>query len=149
MCKANKHYQCALYFSVSDVCSLPKLAGPCRAAIPRWYFNNVIHQCEQFSYGGCAGNGNNFKSEQECNGKCLCRLPKAEGVCLGYFPSWFYNSDTKQCEEFVYGGCGGNMNRFYDRKRCEKACGDGNEGKLGDLYMLHGMLCWHFPKGME
>ena len=27
------------------------------------------------------------------------------------------------------------MNRFYNKERCEEACGEG-EGKLTDLYML-------------
>ena len=123
------------FFSVTDVCVLPKLVGPCRAAFPRWHFNSRVQRCERFTYGGCAGNGNNFKSEDDCNNQCVCRLPKAQGVCKGYFPSWFFNIETGKCEEFVYGGCGGNMNRFYNKERCEEACGEG-EGKLTDLYLL-------------
>jgi hypothetical protein len=37
-------------------------------------------------------------------------------------PSWFHNAVTKRCEEFIYGGCGGNANRFESRAACERAC---------------------------
>ena len=108
-----------------DVCSLPQIVGPCRAAFPRWHFNMTSQRCEQFTYGGCSGNANNFRTLKACNEKCICSLPKAEGICLAYFPSWYYNSKTGQCEEFVYGGCRGNMNRFYTREICLKTCESG------------------------
>lgn len=60
----------------------------------------------------------------------VCTLPVDPGPCKGSFPSWFYNYKTGQCEEFIYGGCGGNENRFGTEKDCEAACGsppvDGN-----------------------
>ena len=36
----------------------------------RYYFNRNVGACEKFSFGGCGGNDNNFKSEDECNQKC-------------------------------------------------------------------------------
>ena len=59
--------------AASDVCTLVKDPGPCRAAFPRFYYNTETGQCEQFSYGGCMGNGNNFKSLQECQKICMCK----------------------------------------------------------------------------
>ena len=29
---------------------------------------------------------------------------------------------TKQCEHFIYGGCGGNGNQFENREACEDQC---------------------------
>ena len=44
--------------------------GMCRAAFPRFYHNAETGACEQFIYGGCGGNTNNFVTEEECNDAC-------------------------------------------------------------------------------
>ncbi|XP_052696306.1 eppin-like [Crassostrea angulata] len=55
----------------------------------------------------------------------VCFLPK-EGErspnCSGYFPRWWYNWRTKQCEQFIYGGCRGNENNFETIQECERQC---------------------------
>nr|XP_060644181.1 BPTI/Kunitz domain-containing protein-like [Anolis sagrei ordinatus] len=51
-------------------CTLPKITGPCRAAFSRFYFNLKSKKCEEFLYGGCRGNENNFLTQQECFEKC-------------------------------------------------------------------------------
>ena len=43
-----------------DVCAMPKVIGPCRASKKRFYFNNDTGLCNEFKYGGCGGNSNNF-----------------------------------------------------------------------------------------
>lgn len=45
-----------------------------------------------------------------------------EGMCFGYFPRFTYNPDIQECEEFVYGGCGGNLNSFEEKAECEDLC---------------------------
>ena len=52
-----------------------------------------------------------------------CNLPPATGPCRGSFPMYYYDSKTKQCERFIYGGCGGNANRFYTIEECDRTCG--------------------------
>ncbi|KAJ8704592.1 hypothetical protein PYW07_011780 [Mythimna separata] len=56
-----------------------------------------------------------------------CKLPiqdKSEDgeVCLGYMRVYGYDSVKKRCVSFIYGGCGGNENRFFNRNQCERHC---------------------------
>ncbi|ODM86787.1 Boophilin-G2 [Orchesella cincta] len=52
-----------------------------------------------------------------------CTLPSDEGSCLAMGKKFFFNTATKQCEIFNYGGCGGNANQFETKEDCDKACG--------------------------
>ncbi len=52
------------------VCHLRKKVGPCRAKLERFYFDVESKTCDNFSYGGCDGNGNNFKSRELCETVC-------------------------------------------------------------------------------
>lgn len=103
--------------------------GPCQNYSVKWYFDISYGRCTRFWYGGCEGNGNRFNTENECEkvcvtpeGKAACSLPKIEGSCDGKFPSWYYNMQSKQCEEFMYTGCLGNNNRFVSKESCEQIC---------------------------
>ncbi|XP_078585736.1 uncharacterized protein LOC144867557 [Branchiostoma floridae x Branchiostoma japonicum] len=51
-------------------CLAPKKVGPCRAAIPRVFFNKETGQCEDFRWGGCSPNPNNFETMEECQNTC-------------------------------------------------------------------------------
>lgn len=57
-------------FDVDDICSLPPTIGPCEAAFTRYYYNRKTGQCEEFTYGGCGGNENNFENMQQCQRAC-------------------------------------------------------------------------------
>uniref|UniRef100_A0A8C6FGU6 Eppin n=1 Tax=Moschus moschiferus TaxID=68415 RepID=A0A8C6FGU6_MOSMO len=52
-----------------DVCTLPKVPGPCNAFFVRWWYDQEKETCSSFIYGGCQGNNNNFQSE-ECEETC-------------------------------------------------------------------------------
>ena len=71
---------------------------------------------------------------QHGNGQCIvafcimcmfldtCDLPKEVGRCRGSFPRYFHNLETRQCEQFIYGGCGGNANNFLTSEDCFNTC---------------------------
>ncbi len=111
--------------------------------------NNFSCSCVLFiAFSGCGGNHNNFASLSDCENRCnhhlgkersvkqekskfrsknlptnpVCLLPVEVGPCEALIPGFFFNTQTKRCESFVYGGCRGNGNRFSTREDCESAC---------------------------
>ncbi|XP_061190318.1 kielin/chordin-like protein [Saccostrea echinata] len=58
------------------VCYQSKVVGPCRGAFRRWWYNKLTNRCELFSYGGCRGNQNNFKTKFDCVRRCTRRSCK-------------------------------------------------------------------------
>uniref|UniRef100_A0A452IJV4 BPTI/Kunitz inhibitor domain-containing protein n=1 Tax=Gopherus agassizii TaxID=38772 RepID=A0A452IJV4_9SAUR len=50
--------------------TLPTEMGLGAAAIPRWVCNWHAKKCEEFSYGGCHGNKNNFETKVDCLQAC-------------------------------------------------------------------------------
>uniref|UniRef100_A0A8C6SC04 Amyloid beta (A4) precursor-like protein 2 n=1 Tax=Neogobius melanostomus TaxID=47308 RepID=A0A8C6SC04_9GOBI len=60
---------------VKAVCTLEAETGPCRASMPRWHFDMRQRKCVRFTYGGCAGNRNNFDSEEYCMSVCKLLPP--------------------------------------------------------------------------
>nr|XP_010961821.1 kunitz-type protease inhibitor 2 [Camelus bactrianus] len=55
---------------VHEFCQVSKIVGRCRAAIPRWWYNVTDRSCQQFVYGGCEGNDDNYMTKEECLAKC-------------------------------------------------------------------------------
>uniref|UniRef100_A0A8C7A5D4 Tissue factor pathway inhibitor n=1 Tax=Neovison vison TaxID=452646 RepID=A0A8C7A5D4_NEOVI len=120
-------------------CALKPDNGPCRAMIKQFFFNIHTQQCEEFMYGGCEGNQNRFATLEDCQEKCIegrcavsaqsgapdyCFLDEDSGLCRGYITRYFYNNETKKCEEFKYGGCLGNQNNFMTLEQCKSTCED-------------------------
>ncbi|XP_077270107.1 proteoglycan-like sulfated glycoprotein papilin isoform X5 [Temnothorax americanus] len=110
-------------------CGLKKDRGSCRDFTVKWFYDTDYGGCSRFWYGGCEGNENRFKTQEECKevcvqpkGKAACFLPKIAGPCEGYHPTWYYDANRKQCGQFVYGGCLGNANKFKTREECEELC---------------------------
>ncbi|KAK6017684.1 Kunitz/Bovine pancreatic trypsin inhibitor domain protein, partial [Ostertagia ostertagi] len=88
-------------FDARVVCALPPDAGSCFDYVPRWFFNAQSSQCEQFSYGSCGGNENNFADRTVCEIKCMpahaallshvperCTYERDGGFGKGYNVKW-------------------------------------------------------------
>ncbi|XP_051174695.1 trypsin inhibitor-like [Leptopilina boulardi] len=52
------------------ICRLPLVTGPCEALIRRYGYVPSVRACQQFIYGGCDGNANNFRTKNECERFC-------------------------------------------------------------------------------
>lgn len=127
----------------AERCGGEPVVGPCRAAFSRWYYNSKTGSCASFIYGGCRGNANNYATESSCVTACTVTvLPSAKkvatdvsmeyrenclkkpdpGPCRAAFKSFFYSPDAGTCQEFFYGGCRGNKNRYESWAECMDSC---------------------------
>nr|Q6T6T5.1 RecName: Full=Kunitz-type serine protease inhibitor bitisilin-1; AltName: Full=BG-11; AltName: Full=Kunitz protease inhibitor 1; Flags: Precursor [Bitis gabonica]AAR24526.1 Kunitz protease inhibitor 1 [Bitis gabonica] len=52
----------------------------------------------------------------------FCNLPADTGPCKAYEPRFYYDSVSKECQKFTYGGCKGNSNNFESMDECRKTC---------------------------
>nr|XP_016934434.1 kunitz-type serine protease inhibitor 2-like [Drosophila suzukii] len=52
----------------------------------------------------------------------ICSLPIEPGRCKAMIRKFAYKPSNKGCVPFVYGGCGGNGNRFDSIQSCDSAC---------------------------
>ncbi|KAJ7305057.1 hypothetical protein JRQ81_010855 [Phrynocephalus forsythii] len=123
--------ECGRLGSCQDKCNLPLEIGLCEAVFPHYYYDTVTRQCQAFMYGGCRGNANNFLTKSECIRECgrlgscqdKCNLPLEIGRCKAAFERYYYDTVTRRCEPFIYGGCGGNANNFLTNSECIRECG--------------------------
>ncbi|XP_073920833.1 tissue factor pathway inhibitor 2 isoform X2 [Castor canadensis] len=114
----------------TEICFLRPDNGPCRALIPRYYYDRHTQNCLKFTYGGCLGNANNFESLEACNDVCwriekvplVCRMDVNDVQCGQ--PTWkyFFNLSSMACEKFMSGGCEHNGNQFPDEATCRDYC---------------------------
>jgi len=76
--------------------------------------------------------GNNYCNTCSCSEGLLactlqfcapvCELPPEVGRCRAAMPMYYFNPELDLCTEFIYGGCGGNPNRFETFEECMDAC---------------------------
>uniref|UniRef100_A0A3Q3JJR9 Tissue factor pathway inhibitor n=1 Tax=Monopterus albus TaxID=43700 RepID=A0A3Q3JJR9_MONAL len=116
-------------FIFEELCSQKDDPGPCKAIKERFFFNINTGTCEQFEYGGCGGNANNFETLKACEETCVvsddkspCHLAEAPGPCRGLVTRYFFDSESQQCKAFFYGGCFGNANNFRSMAACQAKC---------------------------
>ena len=65
-----------------DTCSLRPDTGPCRAAIPAYYYDRSQDSCLPFTYGGCQGNDNKFQTIRDCLSRCNPNSELCVCVCV-------------------------------------------------------------------
>ncbi|XP_077522114.1 uncharacterized protein LOC144133127 [Amblyomma americanum] len=91
--------------------------------------------CTHTSYGCCSDGVTAAKGHHSegCPGKedivpprnasaSVCDLPEDRGPCRNYTVNWFFSVTHGRCNQFWYGGCEGNKNRFNSQEECEKTC---------------------------
>ncbi|XP_076002323.1 kunitz-type protease inhibitor 2 isoform X2 [Genypterus blacodes] len=128
----------------AEYCEAEPKAGPCRAAFQHWYYDTETSTCQSFIFGGCQGNNNNYETKESCMSSCSavkvlpsgrkgpstqdykehCLAASATGPCRAAFTMYYYHPDSRTCRLFIYGGCGGNMNRFVTAEECMARCND-------------------------
>ncbi|XP_037501678.1 boophilin-G2 isoform X1 [Rhipicephalus sanguineus] len=52
-----------------------------------------------------------------------CRPAKDHGFCKALISMWWFNAESGKCEQFYYGGCGGNGNKYETEEQCMENCG--------------------------
>ena len=59
------------------------------------------------------------------------------GPCTNYVKAWYFDSETGSCQEFSFGGCHGNLNRFATKQECESICRDKlRNNKAGKILLI-------------
>nr|CAB3262577.1 uncharacterized protein LOC100180559 [Phallusia mammillata] len=58
----------------------------------------------------------------ETDNNPACSMPKDIGPCRASFDAFYFDTESGQCQHFIYGGCGGNANNFKSAVECANAC---------------------------
>ncbi|KAF7252118.1 Kunitz-type protease inhibitor 1 [Varanus komodoensis] len=51
-----------------------------------------------------------------------CLAPYRVGRCRGSFRRWYYNPESQECKDFIFGGCKPNKNNYLREEECKLAC---------------------------
>ncbi|KAM7288492.1 papilin-like [Ixodes scapularis] len=130
-CRVGEVYDSKEDARLPRVCKLRASHGHCESGQEpqlRYFYNQYTERCEVFTYSGCGGNENNFKTRHECEVRCrytpdgVCSLKPERGPCSIKVPRHYWDKELGDCKEFVYSGCAGNGNNFPDQETCRKYC---------------------------
>ncbi|XP_043979690.1 BPTI/Kunitz domain-containing protein [Gambusia affinis] len=119
-----------------EFCKLPSDAGHGSTFTFFVYYKHEEDKCLPFFYQGQGGNANRFRSERECLRNCsfnsemlypmdeteACHFRYATGGCNSYLVRYYYDSIYDKCKKFLWSGCFGNGNRFFDFDSCNRTC---------------------------
>ncbi|KAI1713355.1 kunitz/Bovine pancreatic trypsin inhibitor domain-containing protein [Ditylenchus destructor] len=109
------------------------------SASVRWMYSPMRGTCKSIETTECSdvnksSSGmltNHFESQLQCEQTCSRLKPPRSSECA-HLPDWgecnhlryvwFYNLSSGGCEQFLWGGCGGNPNRFATFELCQITC---------------------------
>lgn len=127
--------QCSFAEVDPKICVQKPVTGNCKAMMVRYFYNFKTETCEEFVYGGCSGNENNFDTMEDCSKSCRpelidpiyiqnykCFQKKDHGICGKNIERYYFNSTSMTCESFTFGGCEANENNFETEQQCEHTC---------------------------
>lgn len=73
----NQQRQCVVrqdcvfdYETARTICNLEADVGSCRGIYKRFFYDAARQSCQEFEYGGCRGNQNNFLTSEICMSSC-------------------------------------------------------------------------------
>ena len=61
----------------------------------------------------------------------ICKLEDDPGPCRAAIKRYFYDSRSRSCKIFYYGGCNGNGNNFEHEEDCIQACNGTSSPDVG------------------
>lgn len=120
---------------VKNPCNYPLRVGyacPNGTSQEVFGFNRKTKSCERYTYAGCGGYPNRFRSASECweacgadsGSKCVEPGPKNG---LGIVTKYYYDLKADSCKPSRYSPFSTKKNRFGTNKECEEACKGGNK----------------------
>lgn len=79
------------------------------------YFKIIFLFLLLFLFTSCSDSSKKIQLPKKCYEEGIT------GKCRAYFIKYEYNQENGKCQEFVYGGCGGNV-PFNTLNECKKSC---------------------------
>jgi len=74
----------------------------------------------------------------------ICKLAPDAGKCSNSLARYYYDPQLGDCQQFVYGGCHGNANRFLTHADCQTTCRQQPQTSQNDALDVEGnctMFC--------
>ncbi|XP_071392386.1 actinia tenebrosa protease inhibitors [Centroberyx affinis] len=123
-------------YPMDAFCNLPLDEGEGTSFIFSVYYDATEDKCKPFIYKGAGGNANRFEDERQCMRNCsaraedvypmdetkACHFRKNSGECNGQCLRYYYDPVDAKCKKFLWTGCLGNGNRFFDQESCNATC---------------------------
>lgn len=83
---------------------------------------SILVVCVAFAnVAQCENSVNSETDNHKSNASERCALKPEGGPCKAIFDRYYYNPDSGECKEFMYGGCGGVV-PFETMEECRKVC---------------------------
>ena len=70
-----------------------------------------------------------------------CSGSPDQGKCADYVVQWHYDADQRECQQFWFGGCHGNANRYGTLEDCESECVNAHAPNVGWIYVFFVRQC--------